>query len=118
VLSIGPSAIAGSGTFATSPLAAGTELEVPEPVNHSCDPNLWWLAPGRYSTRRDIAAGEELTYDYATVVADPGYLLRCHCESYRCRQLVTGDDWTIPQLQARYAGRWGPEVQARLDSLA
>jgi hypothetical protein len=50
------------------------------------------------------------------VIADPQFLLRCHCESYRCRQMVTGEDWQIPQLQRLYAGRWGPDVRERLDS--
>ena len=113
---IGASSIAGKGTFAAVPIAEGTELGLGEPVNHSCEPNLWWAGPQRYLARRDIAAGEELTYDYATVIADPQFLLRCHCESYRCRQLVTGDDWQIPQLQQLYAGRWGPDVRERLAS--
>src|SRR5262245_17355356 len=34
--------------------------------NHSCDPNLWWEGPYDLVARRDIAAGEELTNDYAT----------------------------------------------------
>ena len=113
---VGPSAIAGSGTFATAAIPAGTGLRLPEPVNHSCDPNLWRTAAGEYETSREVAAGEELTYDYATVVADPQFLLRCHCDTYRCRQMVTGDDWQIPQLQQRYAGRWGPDVRAAMNT--
>jgi len=113
---VAPSAIAGSGTFATSSIAAGTELELGATVNHSCEPNLWWTGPSLFLARREIAVGEELTYDYATVIADPQLLLRCHCESYRCRQMVTGDDWQIPQLQQLYAGRWGPDVREHLAS--
>jgi len=86
-------------------------------VNHSCDPNLWWTDEYTLSTRRDIAAGEELTSDYSTSCADPQFLLRCHCESYRCRQMVTGDDWRIPQLQRIYAGHWTPLLQRRIDQL-
>jgi hypothetical protein len=113
---VAPSAIAGAGTVAARAIAAGTELALGEAVNHSCEPNLWWAGPHRFLARREIAAGEELTYDYATVIADPQFLLRCHCESYRCRQMVTGEDWQIPQLQRLYAGRWGPDVRERLDS--
>lgn len=113
---VGPSALAGSGTFSTAAIPAGTALRLPEPVNHSCDPNLWCTAPGRFEARRDLEPGEELTYDYATVLADPQFLLRCRCDTYRCRQLVTGDDWRIPQLQQRYAGRWGPAVHAAMNT--
>ena len=42
---------------------------------------------------------EELLVDYAMSTTDPAYLLRCHCDSYRCRQMVEGTDWRIPQLQ-------------------
>ena len=66
-------------------------------------------------TLRDVAAGEELLVDYAMSVTDPAYLLRCHCASYRCRQMVEGTDWRIPQLQQRYAGRWAPQVRQLID---
>lgn len=85
--------------------------------NHSCEPNLWWTDAYTLSTRRDIAAGEELTSDYSTSTADPQFFLRCHCESYRCRQMVTGDDWRIPQLQKAYAGHWLPSLQKLIDAL-
>jgi len=66
--------------------------------NHSCDPNsevlsrwdhgagtmrAWWVA------LRDIAIGEEITYDYAFAaeVAEP-----CSCGTARCRGLIVDDD--------------------------
>lgn len=79
-------------------------------MNHSCEPNLWWTDVLTLSARRDIAADEELTCDYSSYLTDPGFVLRCHCGSSRCRQMVTGDDWRIPELQAAYAGHWGPAV--------
>lgn len=85
-------------------------------ANHSCEPTLWWTDGYALSARQDIAAGDELTHDYSTSIADPGFLLRCHCESYRCRQMVTGDDWRIPQLQRTYAGHWTPWLQRYVDS--
>ena len=85
--------------------------------NHSCEPNLWWTDAYTLSARRDIAAGEEITNDYSTSTADPQFLLRCHCESYRCRQMVTGDDWRIPQLQKAYANHWTPPLQRLIDQL-
>ena len=79
---------------------------------------MWWTDAQTLSARRDVATGEELTCDYSTCVADPDFLLRCHCGSYRCRQMVTGDDWRIPQLQAAYAGHWLPPLRDAMSARA
>ena len=84
------------------------------PFNHSCDPNLWFDG-ARLITRRPVAAGEELTYDYATGSTEFTSLF-CHCETYRCRQMIECSDWQIPQLQQRYAGHFGPNVQRLIDA--
>jgi hypothetical protein len=119
-----PSSVAGRGLFATAALAAGTVVVRPAsgdpeelgPVNHSCDPNLGWVDEHALETLRDVAAGAELLVDYAMSATDPAYILRCHCDSYRCRQMVEGTDWRIPQLQRRYAGHWAPRVQRLIDA--
>jgi hypothetical protein len=127
VTTVGRSDIAGQGLFSDRDAPAGAifELfdEVPGTVaefgrvNHSCDPNLGWYGEDQVA-RRDIAAGEELTIDYATAVDDPAWVLYCHCGSTRCRQAVEGTDWQIPALQDRYAGQWAPVVAARIASRA
>jgi hypothetical protein len=86
--------------------------------NHSCDPNLGWVDEYTLATMADVPAGHELVSDYAMSTADADYVLRCHCPSYRCRQMVAGDDWRIPQLQSRYRGWWVPYVQALVDGLS
>jgi len=161
-VSIGPSAIAGTGLFATTLIGAGTvllrvggrlvststfhaliaeaqrdpargyvdsivvdedtQLVLPPRSassfgNHSCDPNLRWADGYRLSARRDIGPAEELTNDYATSTADPSFLLRCHCGSTRCRGMVTGEDWRIPELQQRYDGHWVPMLQRRIRAM-
>jgi uncharacterized protein len=120
-LDVRPSPIAGRGLFAAAAIPVGTEVLRPEgpvheqgQVNHACDPNLGW-AGDALVTLRDLAADEELVVDYAMSVSDPTWFLRCHCPSYRCRQMVEGSDWRIPQLQQRYAGHWAPAVQALID---
>jgi hypothetical protein len=85
-------------------------------VNHSCEPNLRLAGDLSLATVRPVAQGDELTLDYSTLLGDPEFVLRCHCESTRCRQMVTGDDWRIPQLQLRYAGQWAPELQRRIEA--
>ncbi len=115
------SAIAGRGMFTTGPLRCGAVVEVdPEVLNHSCDPTLAWTTDGEAVVAlvafREVQPGEELTVDYATGSTDAELLVRCHCETYRCRQLVTGDDWRIPQVQLRYAGHLAPVVQRAVDA--
>jgi hypothetical protein len=53
--------------------------------------------------RRDIGAGEELTFDYGTTDTDP-WTLECHCGAAGCRGRMTGEDWQDPEFQRRHAG--------------
>jgi hypothetical protein len=122
--------IAGRGMFATAAVPAHTvilrlaaapagssalaELGSDFP-NHSCEPNLGWVDERVLGAIVDVAAGAELVVDYAMSITEPGWLLRCHCPSYRCRQMVEGSDWRIPQLQHRYDGWWAPHVQRLVD---
>jgi SET domain-containing protein len=83
--------------------------------NHACDPNLGWVDEFSLATLQNVPAGGELFHDYAMSTVEPDFVLRCHCHSYRCRQMVEGTDWRIPQLQRRYAGHWTPYVQRLID---
>jgi hypothetical protein len=96
-------------------LAAGSDNRF---GNHSCDPNLGWVDEYTLAAMVDVPTGGELLSDYAMSTANPVYVLRCHCESYRCRQMVAGDDWRIPQLQVRYRGWWVPYVQTLIDGVS
>ena len=116
----GPSRIAGHGLLATEPIdksAVVLQQHGVGELNHCCDPNLGWADETTLVAIRDIGAGEELTLDYATVIADEDFVMMCHCETYRCRQVIEGTDWKIPQLQKRYAGHWSPPVQRLIDAL-
>jgi len=52
---------------------------------------------------RDVAPGEELTVDYCLFDVSPEPMT-CRCGTRGCRGTVTGEDWRLPDLQARYAG--------------
>lgn len=82
-------------------------------LNHSCDPNsevrshwegdrpiVWWVA------LRDIAPGEELTYDYGFVadVAEP-----CACGAASCRGLIVDPE---PAQLARLPEHLRPLLRA------
>jgi hypothetical protein len=85
-------------------------------LNHSCDPNVWMTDEVTLAARRDIAAGEELTADYALWELDPNWVAphRCRCGAPACRGVITGRDWESVELQRRYAGHFHPMLNARI----
>lgn len=64
---------------------------------------------------RDIAAGEELTHDWATT-DDGDYALTCRCGCPSCRDTITGKDWMKPELQAKYAGWFCWFLQRKIEA--
>jgi hypothetical protein len=101
-------------------VAGGTNLVIPPGqaihfTNHSCAPSLWHIGPFTIATRREIAAGEEVTIDYATQTTNPQVRIDCRCGSSACRATVTGEDWKLGELRERYGEHWVPAV---LDKIA
>jgi uncharacterized protein len=102
-------------------LGADTHLVLPPGSdvhygNHSCDPNLWHVDPVTLTTRRDVAAGEELTVDYGTQTALAGWSMACTCGSPRCRGVVTGADWKRAELRQRYGRHWVAPLLRLIDT--
>lgn len=69
--------------------------------NHSCDPNIGLCGQIVFVAMREIAAGEELTHDWA-MTDDDDSSTECRCGSANCRGRITGKDWQRPDLQERY----------------
>ena len=82
--------------------------------NHSCAPNLWMDGPLSVVARRRVAAGEELTIDYATQTGTEAWRMRCRCGARDCRGEVSGADWRLPVLQAAYGEHWTPMLLRRM----
>ena len=82
--------------------------------NHGCDPNLWWTDELLLTTRRAVAAGDELLLDYGTITGDSGFGMPCECGAQICRGEVTGRDWQIPALQRAYGDHWSPALRHRV----
>jgi hypothetical protein len=94
--------------------------EVPEPgdmVNHSCDPNCGILGSVILVAMRDIAPGEEITFDYAMSDSQDYDEFVCECGTALCREKVTGSDWTRPELQDRYRGWFSEYLERRIGRL-
>lgn len=85
-------------------------------TNHSCDPNLWMKDENTLTARRDIAPGEELTADYMMWEANEDYQAawQCSCDSPLCRKQISGRNWRLPELQARYKNRFSPFLNERI----
>jgi hypothetical protein len=88
-------------------IAPGSAEEVEANIlclNHSCNPNVGVRGQITFVAMRDIPADTELTIDYAMIDGDPAERMACSCGTQECRNVVTGSDWRLPELQRRYAG--------------
>jgi SET domain-containing protein len=82
-------------------------------INHSCEPNVGIRGQITFVALRDVAAGEELTYDWA-MEENWRARTRCTCQSPSCRGILTGRDWEIPVLQRRYRGFFSAYLAAKI----
>lgn len=71
-------------------------------VNHGCEPNLGFVDGSRWLfALRDIAAGEELLWDYSTAQDEPGWAVPCRCGARGCRGVITGFSDLSPEVARR-----------------
>ncbi len=98
-------------------LVSGELREPGDMINHSCDPNCGMRGDIIVVAMRDIAAGEELTYDYAMSDASDYDEFPCRCGAATCRGTVRGSDFRDPRLQARYRGYFTTFIERRLASV-
>ena len=63
---------------------------------------------------KDIAVGDEVTYDYATseTPASSHPPFKCACGAKCCRGVVSGNDCMLPEVRAKYAGHFTTTVEA------
>lgn len=99
-------------------LVSGERREPGDMVNHSCDPTCGMRGDVVVVALRDIAVGEEITYDYAMSDASDYDEFACRCGARRCRGVIRGTDWRAPDLVQRYAGFFTAFVGARLRAMS
>lgn len=78
-------------------------------ANHSCNPNTGVRGVNTLIALRAIKSGEEITYDYSTVVGksephESTWVLRCRCGAPRCRKRI-GSWETIASRRLAYYKR-------------
>lgn len=96
-------------------LISGESPEPGDQINHSCEPNCGLLGSTVVVALRNIAVGEEISYDYAMSDSDAYDEFNCECKSALCRGVVTGQDWMKPELQDKYKGFFSAYLQKRID---
>src|SRR4051812_41218851 len=84
--------------------------------NHSCDPNIGVRGQIGFVAMRDIAAGEELTHDWAMTDSDES-TTPCRCGAANCRGTISGQDWQRRELQARYAGYFSSYLVEKMQQI-
>lgn len=84
-------------------------LKTGDYVNHSCSPNAGIRGQISLYAMRTIELGEEITFDYGTVLYTPEgtevYSLTCACNQINCRGTITSNDWmneAISKFNRRY----------------
>jgi len=84
---------------------ADSEFDPADYMNHSCDPNTWFINDATMVARRDIKKGEEVTYDYATSEIAANFVLPCNCGASDCRQIVHGSDYRLNESMREKYGK-------------
>jgi hypothetical protein len=69
---------------------------------HSCDPNCGINESLQLVTIRDIKAGEELCWDYATYTVDYQRTYSCDCNTAKCRRIIGNFDLVPGVIQQHY----------------
>ena len=110
---LGPAEIQVADGFFIGPLTAGERDGSMIFSNHSCEPNIGLQGQVVFVAMRDIAAGEELTHDWA-MTDDDDYEMECRCGRASCRKVVTGQDWRQPELQQRYGEHMSAYLLVRI----
>lgn len=89
--------------------------------NHSCDPNCGFQAldSSLVVAIRDIAVGEELTYDYQFMDTESSFYdgIHCRCGSFKCRGVLRFDQYRNVDWQNAYYKYSGAYVKRKIDEL-
>lgn len=74
-------------------------------INHSCDPNAGlFFENGKVIIRtiKDINPGNEIFYDYSTVITNDPLIMKCACGAVVCRGEVTAFKTLPKKVRDRY----------------
>ena len=87
-------------------------------INHSCSPSLKRIGGLIYIANRDIKQNEELTVDYAPLIAGVlNWEMSCECGSENCRKKITSLDWKNKVIAQSLYSEWLPFIQRKIHEL-
>jgi hypothetical protein len=79
-------------------------------LNHCCEPNGYMNTTERtFRALRDIAAGEEITFNYLTTESEMAVPFNCICGSPDCFGLIQGRNFLTPAQANRLALVFGED---------
>lgn len=83
-------------------------------MNHSCDGNVGFNGAGDFIAIKNIAEGDELTYDYALAESNPDFKMECNCKNSNCRKVITGNDWKNPIITKNIINYMSPILKNKI----
>lgn len=100
-------------------LASLDHIEPTDLINHSCNPNCGVKGQIFLVSMRDINKDEQITFDYAMCLYSKSekdfYSFKCVCGETDYREVVTSNDWKIPNLQEKYNGYFELYLQEKIN---
>jgi hypothetical protein len=120
-----PTEINDNGIFVSDGMVMGVkkkhEVELASFFNHSCNPNAGFKGQIFLVAMRDVAKGEEITFDYAMVLSKSKgtklYRMNCLCNSKSCRKIITDNDWRHKDLQKKYKGFFQFYIEEKINKI-
>lgn len=98
-------------------LISTDQIDPADYINHSCNPNAGMSSATTVVALHDIAAGDEVCYDYAMTDSSPINRFLCACGSALCRERIAPEDWCLPELWRRYGNAFSPYLLRRIAAL-
>ena len=86
-------------------------------MNHCCEPSVGFDDDDNFVATRNIAAGEELCWDYGFAETNPDSAMQCLCGSIFCRGVITGNDWKNPAFVEKNRAYFLRELLRKADRL-
>ena len=71
-------------------------------VNHSCEPNTGLKDGTELYALRDIAEGEEITFDYSTCMDEDDWEMDCLCGSPNCQKRIRDFKYLPDEIREKY----------------
>lgn len=88
-------------------------------LNHSCDPNLEVAFDTmRLVARRDVAVGEELSFNYLTTEWDMATPFECHCRAEGCFRYIGGFKRLTLNQRKRLINHVAPHIKSCVEEEA